>query len=66
MISKLLDGWKQKAEEAPALTKPSSFVNEKPLELATTEQPKKRRWSYVTYLDQGTLHGDGDNLMVGL
>lgn len=32
---------------------------------AAIEQPR-RRWSYVTYLNQGTLHGDGDNLMVGL
>lgn len=28
--------------------------------------PQKRRWSYVTYLNEGTLHADGDNLMLGL
>lgn len=28
--------------------------------------PPKRRWSYVTYLNQGTLHADDDNLMLGL
>lgn len=28
------------------------------------QQP--RRWSYVTYLNEGTLHGDDDNLIVGL
>lgn len=28
--------------------------------------PQKRRWSYVTYLNEGTLHAEGDNLMVGL
>ncbi|GEQ68970.1 hypothetical protein JCM33374_g2640 [Metschnikowia sp. JCM 33374] len=28
--------------------------------------PTKRRWSYVTYLNKGTLHADDDNLMVGL
>lgn len=28
--------------------------------------PQRRRWSYVTYLNEGTLHADGDNLMLGL
>lgn len=30
-----------------------------------TESPK-RRWSYVTYLEPGTLQSKDDNLMVGL
>lgn len=34
--------------------------------LSAVQQQPKRRWSYVTYLNEGTLHGDGDNLMVGL
>lgn len=34
--------------------------------LPQNSQPPKRRWSQVTYLNQGTLHGDGDNLVVGL
>ncbi|KAM9901092.1 hypothetical protein OXX80_001347 [Metschnikowia pulcherrima] len=68
MFSKFLN--KQKEQGSTAFTdtslKPTSMDD---TFLNTAQAPKdepRRRWSYVTYLDKGTLHGDGDNLMLGL
>lgn len=44
-----------------------TFVDDTAL-LQAPQAPEspKRRWSYVTYLDAGTLQSKDDNLMVGL
>lgn len=48
--------------------KPSVSVDDSMIPKTTppTNEPPKRRWSHVTYLDAGTLHGEDDNLIVGL
>lgn len=46
----------------PNLTKDDSVI----APTKELESAPPRRWSYVTYLNEGTLHGDADNLMLGL
>lgn len=46
-------------------TMPSATVDDFAIP-APVDLPPKRRWSYTSYLNLGTLHGDGDNLMLGL
>lgn len=71
MFSKFLNKQKEQGQCAftntdfkPASTSFNDSMLEVPGAGAATE--RKRRWSYVTYLNKGTLHGDGDNLMLGL
>ncbi|KAK8442162.1 hypothetical protein ACI3LY_001935 [Candidozyma auris] len=57
-----------KAQTASMPQKPSVSVDDSMIPKTTppTNEPPKRRWSHVTYLDAGTLHGEDDNLIVGL
>lgn len=70
MFTKFLDNLKtqQKVGFTDTAIKPlpSGSVDDSAINAPTMANQPKRRWSYVTYLNEGTLHGDGDNLMIGL
>lgn len=51
----------QKLAEEPKISKDDCTLGP-----SVEKQNTLRRWSYVTYLNDGTYYGDGDNLMLGL
>ncbi|SGZ50898.1 CIC11C00000005184 [Sungouiella intermedia] len=58
----------QKTNFDLVVKKPATAVDDSAIvnQASAAPQPQQRRWSYVTYLNEGTYHGDGDNLMLGL
>lgn len=66
-FTKYLNSFKtdQKTNLDPVV-KPVAAVDDSAIVNQTPLPPRPRRWSYVTYLNEGTYHGDGDNLMLGL
>lgn len=71
-FSKFLDQLKNQSDknftrDAAQPTVPVSFDDSVIVESGPKDSGQtKRRWSYVTYLNKGTLHAEGDNLMLGL
>lgn len=73
MFTKFIDNLKaqqtqQKITLADSAIKPmaAGTMDDSAIVAPLAQDPPKRRWSYVTFLNEGTLHGDGDNLVVGL
>ncbi|KAF3986165.1 hypothetical protein FT663_02669 [Candidozyma haemuli var. vulneris] len=67
VFTKFFDSFKAQ-QQATIPQKQPVVVDDTAALLQTNQSPEppKRRWSYVTYLDAGTLHSQDDNLMVGL
>lgn len=68
MFTKFLNKQKEQGTSAfDSVSKPSATLDDSALcNMQAAQNEPRRRWSYVTYLDKGTLHGDDDNLMLGL